>query len=292
VPLPGARAGRPKLARSGARPYGREVRRLAISVLVVAACAPRATPYRFGGPVVGGPRLPPPVWAARPTGEGPGAYRPDVPLHPRRAPTRTAIRTAPRAASRPAEPTRLAPPPAPPDLASLPAPHREPHPRPGTAAIDLGGIRETADLRRLVGGRDGRDPLAFALDVRARLLGDRWSAADGPALVAAARTRGRLAAPGVPIRPGALLVFDRAVRRQPASLVAVAIDTDDRGVTEMVFLGAGVVRRGWVCPAHPHAKRDRAGRIENTFLRHRNEIPPPGTHFLAGELLAHVIGPR
>jgi hypothetical protein len=81
------------------------------------------------------------------------------------------------------------------------------------------------------------------------------------------------------------------VRRAPASLVAVAIAVDARGVVTMIFLAAGVVRIGYVDPAHPHDKRDHDGRVRNTFLRHRDEEPPDGTHFLAGELLANVITP-
>ena len=144
--------------------------------------------------------------------------------------------------------------------------------------------------RALAGARDHRDPLAFALDLRARLTGDRIEAADGPALVELARARGLL--DQAPIAPGALLVFDRAVARAPASLVAVALATDDRGVTTMVYLAAGVARIGYVDPAHPASKRDERGRVRNTFLRHRDEEPPDGTHFLAGELLAHVISSR
>jgi hypothetical protein len=146
-------------------------------------------------------------------------------------------------------------------------------------------------VKALAGVRDGRAPLDFALDLRARLVGDRWDADDGPELVEEAARRELLGDARARIAPGALLVFDRAVERKPASLVAVALATDDRGVTTMIFLAAGVVRIGAVDPAHPAVKRDASGAIRNTFLRHREEEPPPGTHFLAGELLAHVIAP-
>lgn len=238
-------------------------------LIAAAACVPRARPYRFGAPMVAGAELADPIWSAPP----------------------------------PAPPTPTRPPPAPPppaldahvEIATLPAPHRAPRPRKGEPAAALAAppaaLLSPASALALTGARDGRDPLAFALDLRARLTGDRLDAADGPALVEAARRRELLGDAAAPIRPGALLVFDRAVERKPASLVAVALAVDDRGVATFMFLAAGVVRTGYVDPAHPSSKRDARGTIRNTFLRHRDEEPPPGTHFLAGELLANVIAP-
>ncbi|MCA9678357.1 MAG: hypothetical protein KC464_25240, partial [Myxococcales bacterium] len=119
---------------------------------------------------------------------------------------------------------------------------------------------------------------------------------DGPALVEVARGRGALAAPTDPDRAvrvpdaGDLLVFDRAQGGKPASLIAVVLGVDERGVIEMMYLAGGVIRRGFVSPAHPGRKRDDAGRILNTSMRHGNDQPPRGTHYLSGELLAGVVG--
>jgi hypothetical protein len=180
----------------------------------------------------------------------------------------------------------LAPPSWQPSAPARPDPRPDPRTPAPTRDVPPDAALTPDTARALAGARDHRDPLAFALDLRARLTGDRIEATDGPALVELARARGLL---DQPIAPGALLVFDRAVARAPASLVAVALATDDRGVTTMVYLAAGVARIGYVDPAHRASKRDEHGRVRNTFLRHRDEEPPDGTHFLAGELLAHVI---
>jgi hypothetical protein len=253
---------------------------LASIVLATAtsACATRAQPYRFAAPMVAGVELDERAW--------PAPRRAAEPVGPAREPSTVATATTRAPADPLAPPTSI-------DPRALPAPHRGPRPRKGEPAAALSAppaapLTPSAALA-LAGTRDGRDPLDFALDLRARLAGDRWDADDGPSLVVAAKTRNLWGAPTDPIRPGALLVFDRAVARAPASLVAVALAVDDRGVVTMIFLGAGVARIGYVDPAHPAQKRDAAGRVRNTFLRHRDEEPPPGTHFLAGELLAGVI---
>ncbi|MBP6844250.1 MAG: hypothetical protein KA201_10935 [Kofleriaceae bacterium] len=167
-------------------------------------------------------------------------------------------------------------------LSRLPTPHRDAaRPTPPIDAVD--------DARRLVGRRDPRPPLVAAL---------AWSAAltqrpapevtDAAALVAWAQAAGAWRA--VPaIAPGDLIVFDRAVGGARASLIAVALGRDARGVVEVLYLGAGVVRRGWFDVTRPALRRDRAGRVVNTPLRHNRDQPPRGTHFLAGELFAGAI---
>ena len=55
------------------------------------------------------------------------------------------------------------------------------------------------------------------------------------------------------------------------------VNLDQGGVVEVLYLGAGVVRR------------DGAGRVVNTALRHDRDQPPKGTRFMAGELFAGVI---
>jgi|GEM_PF-6599215 len=164
----------------------------------------------------------------------------------------------------------------------LPAPHR-------VSSAPLPAIATLAEARALVGRRDQRDPLTTALDLSAQLTHSAPLPARTPAeLVAFAQQQSRwISIPA--IRPGDLLVFDRAVSAAPASLVAVALGRDARGVVEILYLGAGVVRRGFVDPSRPRTARDRERRVVNTYLRHNADRPPAGTRFLAGELFAGAI---
>lgn len=154
-----------------------------------------------------------------------------------------------------------------PSWSRLPAPHRVPVDTP------LPALHEPADLRALVGRRDARGPIAAALDW-ARAVGWRGDRGASP--------------PSEVVSPGDLLVFDR-VEGQPADLLGVAVSRDARGVTEFVYVGGGAIRRGFVDARRPSVRRDAAGDIVNTFLRSGDRWPPSGTHYLAGELLAHVI---
>jgi hypothetical protein len=72
-------------------------------------------------------------------------------------------------------------------------------------------------------------------------------------------------------------------------LIAIAIARDANGVTEFIYAGGGVIRRGFVDPTRATTRRDLTGAAVNTFLRHGKQWPPKGTRYLAGELLAHVI---
>lgn len=164
----------------------------------------------------------------------------------------------------------------------LPAPHR-------LAPAPAAAVASAAAARRLVGHRDRRDPLALAIALAADLTGGaRIPARTAVELVAWAQDRGAWKA--VPaIVAGDLLVFDRAVGGAPASLVAVALGRDDRGVIEMLYVAQGVVRRGFVDPARPRLVRDRDRRAVNTYLRHGRDQPPAGTRYLAGELFAGVV---
>ncbi|MGE5187352.1 MAG: hypothetical protein ACM31C_35140, partial [Acidobacteriota bacterium] len=121
--------------------------------------------------------------------------------------------------------------------------------------------------------------------------GTSIDAASGPALVAWAESVGRAAAPTSDIAPGDLLVFDRT-EGEPADRVAIAIGRDARGVTELVYLAGGVVRRGFVDPRRPATRRDATGAVVNTFMRTGRLWPPKGTHYLAGELLSHIVHVR
>lgn len=176
---------------------------------------------------------------------------------------------------------------------ALPAPHRAP--KPTTPAPTP---RTAAAARALTGTRDPRTPLAYALAVAGGLTGQvPPDVADGAALVAWAGRKGGLA-PYDPdddadqppaIEPGDLLVFDRVVGGAPASLVAVVLGRDARGVLDVTYLAAGVIRRGFVDPTRPRVTRDRERAIVNSFLRHTGDAPPRGTRFRAGELLAARI---
>jgi hypothetical protein len=167
----------------------------------------------------------------------------------------------------------------------LRAPHRrgaDPAPPP---------LRAPPDLRSLVGRRDARDPLA-AVAAWSRELGAPLTATSGAALLSWATEARRLRpASEVPL-PGDLLVFDQAVSDELSDLVALVLDRDARGVTEFVYLAAGVIRRGLVDASRPSTNRDAGGATVNTFLRHGRRWPAPGTRYLAGELLAHVIRMR
>ena len=72
-------------------------------------------------------------------------------------------------------------------------------------------------------------------------------------------------------------------------LVAIVIGRDGRGVTEFMYSGGGVIRRGFLDPTRASLRRDVDGLVLNTFLRHGKRWPPKGTRYLAGELLSHVI---
>lgn len=167
-------------------------------------------------------------------------------------------------------------------ISRLPSPHRvRPTVPPPIATL--------ADARALVGWRDPRSATVAALAWSSELTGRPAPAVtDGATLVAWAQAAD--AWRGVPaVVPGDLIVFDRAVAGARASLVAVALGRDERGVIEILYLGNGVVRRGWFDVTRPAMKRDRARRVVNTALRHNRDQPPRGTHFLAGELFAGVI---
>nr|MBA3462412.1 hypothetical protein [Deltaproteobacteria bacterium] len=164
-------------------------------------------------------------------------------------------------------------------LPDAPAPLATPHRVP--AGTVLPAIREAPDLRSLVGHRDKRDPHATILSLVSAF--GRTAPAD---------LTDQRSDPTEPAAPGDLLIFDRAVSDNDADLIAIVISRDPRGVTEFLYLGGGVYRRGFVDPTRPATKRDREGAIVNTFLRHGKRWPAKGSHYLAGELLAHVIHTR
>ncbi|MEZ4359061.1 MAG: hypothetical protein R3B48_02700 [Kofleriaceae bacterium] len=141
--------------------------------------------------------------------------------------------------------------------------------------------RRALDGRRSwVGVRDERDPVAAVL-ARCR---ER-----APSCPSELPGRERWLPPETPISPGDLLLFERVGRDNRERLVALVERQDARGVFELAYLAAGVWRRGFIDPTRPRVRRDRAGRVVNTFLRHARARPPKGTRFLAGELLVGVL---
>jgi hypothetical protein len=267
---------------------------LAIAVLA-AACATRAHPYRFASPMLGMAQVPPPPLEAA------GSSIEEPPSSPRRE------LAAERRASTPERHRRgeLAHPPVTAEITRelhlLDAPHRqdpEALPPPTRTPLELRGLVGRRDARgRSQGSRPATglpDPVAAALAWLDE-LGDydvargATTAAD---VVAWAEREGRLRAPSDPAEPGDLLVFGRTRGDEPVDLVAVVVARDPRGVTEYIYLGGGVVRRGFVDPRRPSLRRDGDGAVVNTFLRHGKRQPPRGTRYLAGELLVHVIAAR
>jgi len=251
---------------------------LAGLIVTTAACGARTEqPYHFRSPLLGSVAAPPLPAQKNTQDAGSGGRG----TGHREAQKRLAT----------ARPTPVAPPPvapAPRVKRSIPS-----------AALEGRGVELAERLRGLVGRRDESSThvglaLAALREIGAALDPETARVEDGPALVALAERRGALTAapPGSPLpalRLGDLLVFDRVTAADPASLVAVVVSVDERGVVEFVYLARGVVRRGFVFPPEPASKRDATGRVLNTFVRHNDGGDPRGSPHLAGELIAAVI---
>ncbi len=260
--------------------------RLALVVAALTAllggCGTRARPYQFASPMLGTaevPRAPlhgpPPVRAPRPE----LANREAQPIRVVSAPQ---IREASAAAAD----AVIAQPSAQADArAALPSPHRAP------AGPPLPAPREPVDLRALVGLRANDDPTLVVLGWT-HALGRTADGTTGADLVTWAGSANRLDDPTDAAQPGDLLVFDHATSDAESDLIAVVIERDPRGVTEYLYVGNGVIRRGFVDPTRPASKRDPQGVVVNTYLRHGRRWPAKGTHYLAGELLAHILRTR
>ncbi len=258
----------------------------------LAACGGRARPYRFASPMLGTASVPPePLRDAAPRKQIASREPRSVRAATIRVVTAPPIREVSAAGadeaaaivtqSSVARALTRADAGAP--SSELPAPHRLPSTEP------LPVSRVPGELRALVGRRDPRDPTAAAL-AWARDLGHAVPTDDSSAAVIAwAERAGRLHDATRPPERGDLLVFDRAIVDEPADLVAVVIARDERNVTELLYLGGGVIRRGFLDVSRRTVKRDATGTIVNTFLRTGRRWPPKGTRYLAGELLAHVI---
>jgi hypothetical protein len=240
------------------------------------------------------------VSAARPPGASPDAGVDDTPKPDRRADAEPDRRSAAKPDRPPnadsggrradADAADAAgdvadPPTASPKQPALRAPHRGGEPQPPPT------LRTPADLRELVGRRDARDSFA-AVAAWSRALGAPVAATSGAELVSWAAESHRLHPATEPTRPGDLLIFDQAASDDASDLVAIVLDRDEHGVTELLYLGGGVVRRGLVDASRPAVHRDTRGATVNTHLRHGRRWPAKGMHYLAGELLAHVVRPR
>jgi hypothetical protein len=239
-----------------------------LPLLSLAACAPRAVlghgaTHASPPPHVGGP---------------PGASVLDAPISGEHLlePPITVVSAAGAGAPELEQPSGIV-------ISRLPAPHR-------VAAAEAPLPRTVADALARAGHRDSRESLAFALAVASALTARPAPAlADGPAPVDWARSRAAFDSTLARLAPRDLVVFDRAAARAPASLVGVALASDDRGVTSFIYLARGVVRIGHFDLMRPRVARDREGRTVNSYLRHTTDYPPAGTRYLAGELLAGSI---
>jgi hypothetical protein len=281
---------------------------LAAALAICAGCAVRTQPYRFASPQLGAADVPAAeLPGATPSKAGRRAKRRAVPVRVaggwqadaqhgsiREVSARGIDARMPTASAAAADAISQLNAARDVVWSRLPAPHRGsslPAQSGGvTSAITIPSIREPSDLRGLVGQRDKRDPYAIAIGWLADIGIDIHPPdTGGEPLITWAQTAGMLAPATAIAKPGDLLVFDRALGDDNFDLVALAIARDARGVTEFIYAGGGVIRRGFLDPTRASSRRDLDGLVLNTFLRHGKRWPPNGTRYLAGELLSHVI---
>ena len=96
-------------------------------------------------------------------------------------------------------------------------------------------------------------------------------------------------------RPGDILLFDtRGVAPAPACAYRAGIVESVGAGGRITFIEAqgGRVRRSFVDPAHPSARRDARGEILNSFLRPIRLDDPPGARYFAGEMLCGIARTR
>lgn len=235
-----------------------------VLALALAACAGRE-PVRFGSPMLGMASVPPPALPGERVRPSPSNHDP-MPREDKSKASAVAAAAIART-----------------DVDRLPAMHKTQPVAPR--------VKTPVDLHDLVGRREKAEPFAVTL-AWARELGLRSAASTASELVAWAEQTHRLHGAGELPEPGDLLVFDRTHSDDASDLIAIVIARDARNVIEMIYIAGGVVRRGFVDAARPTLRRDREGATVNTYLRHGKRSPPMGTHYLAGELLAHVVSSR
>ncbi|MBA3502910.1 MAG: hypothetical protein M4D80_09355 [Myxococcota bacterium] len=247
---------------------------LAGLLLLASACGTRPSP-RFASPMLG--------TASVPLAPLPGEREPEPVISNRRRAEAIRVSTAPKIREASAAAAAAV-------TASPAVARREELPTPNRidAAEPLPPARVPADLRALVGRRDKREPIEAAI-AWARELGMQVVGARSSEILVWAETNDRLHDAAKPPERGDLLVFDHVNSDEPADLFAVVIARDERNVTEFLYLGGGVIRRGFIDVSRPKTKRDATGAIVNTFLRTGKRWPAKGSRYLAGEHLAHVI---
>lgn len=234
---------------------------LLAAVLAAAGCAKRDAPYHFRAPLV--------TSVSAPDLRADRTPRPKPRVEVREYPARPGAESAPA--------------PEPPVRVEIPSEPLE--------SDDGPNLADT--LRGMVGEEDeGSTHLDFARDALlasgAGLDRALREVEEGEELVALAQERGAFEESGSPLL-GDLVVFDAVVGDEPASLIGVVVSADSEGTVEFVYLGRGVVRRGYVNPIRPSLQRDDAGRAVNTFVRGTDGGDPAGTRYLAGELFAGFI---
>ena len=79
--------------------------------------------------------------------------------------------------------------------------------------------------------------------------------ARGSEILVWAESNDRLHDAATPPERGDMLVFDRVNSDEAADLFGVVIARDERNVTEFLYLGGGVIRRGFVDASRPRTKR-------------------------------------
>jgi hypothetical protein len=149
------------------------------------------------------------------------------------------------------------------------------------------------ELRQRVGERNASsDGSAFSLAALARIGAPIGSALSeirsGSRLVQYASKRSALGGEGIALL-GDLLVFERVNPGKNSTVIGVAVSQSENQTIEFVYLARGIVRRGFVTPTQPRAKRDMHGRILNTFMRTSDGRDARGTRYLAGELFSNII---
>lgn len=82
-------------------------------------------------------------------------------------------------------------------------------------------------------------------------------------------------------RPGEVVFFAQSVRPLAAGLIE---KVEGERLT-FVHAARGRIRRGVCDLAHPGARRDRRGRVVNSYLLPRRDDDLPGTRYLCGELV-------
>lgn len=254
-------------------------------------CATRTHAYRFASPMLGAADVPPAPLASPP---------PPPPVRlAHHAPHTTTARGLPGIEAAPpppiasaaaadaitaqAEATGVVAPSGGVIISRLPAPNRLPSDAPLLAP------HTPLDLRALVGRRTKANAFDLAIAWTDALGATAPAVREGEPLLSWARETSRLRDLDEPAQPGDLLVFDQIESDADADLIAVVVARDERNVTEFIYASGGVIRRGFYDANRPSLRRDHEGKVVNTFMRTGRRWPPKGTHYLSGELLAHVI---